>query len=315
MWKWHVVWKCGGMLTIHNSFNFELQLWPVQEWRSCSFLCVGLLLWFMFTELESQLKQQQPPDLKREIITLDGESSPKVRELEKIVRLLKQEKEEAQKASTWKKNPTLCFCVDGQKWCDIQEIVKSGKHYSYVHFAKTTVVSWVATVEQWVGSSGRVRKNPQQKYWTRHLLVKVTGVEFATRCPSWTRFHQRVPHGRLHLPHERLASVPPCRWLMRKVSEKRKMQKCIIRVLLLCFVSIWHVNFLLRKLCNIWGFPSGEDSHCGLNHCNYNKHHWECTMQQIFLLQSLLLLLLPPPPPYCLLPLLFPSSSCSLFLC
>jgi hypothetical protein len=54
----------------------------------------------MFTELESQLKQQQPPDLKREIITLDGESSPKVRELEKIVRLLKQEKEEAQKAST-----------------------------------------------------------------------------------------------------------------------------------------------------------------------------------------------------------------------
>lgn len=55
----------------------------------------------MFTELESQLKQQQQPDLKREIITLDGESSPKVRELEKIIRLLKQEKEEAQKASKW----------------------------------------------------------------------------------------------------------------------------------------------------------------------------------------------------------------------
>ncbi|GFG29816.1 hypothetical protein Cfor_00242 [Coptotermes formosanus] len=48
-------------------------------------------------ELESQLKQQQPPDMKREIMTLDGESSPKVRELEKIIRLLKQEKEEAQK--------------------------------------------------------------------------------------------------------------------------------------------------------------------------------------------------------------------------
>jgi hypothetical protein len=54
----------------------------------------------MFTELESQLKQQQQQlDLNREIITLDGESSPKVRELEKIIRLLKQEKEEAQKAS------------------------------------------------------------------------------------------------------------------------------------------------------------------------------------------------------------------------
>ena len=60
----------------------------------------------MFTELESQLKQQQQPDLKREIITMDGESSPKVRELEKIIRLLKQEKEEAQKASNWK-NPAL----------------------------------------------------------------------------------------------------------------------------------------------------------------------------------------------------------------
>jgi len=58
----------------------------------------------MFTELESQLKQQQQQlDLKREIITLDGESSPKVRELEKIIRLLKQEKEEAQKASKLKK--------------------------------------------------------------------------------------------------------------------------------------------------------------------------------------------------------------------
>ena len=53
----------------------------------------------MFTELESQLKQKQQPDLKREIITLDGESSAKVRELERIIRLLKQEKEEAQKAS------------------------------------------------------------------------------------------------------------------------------------------------------------------------------------------------------------------------
>lgn len=63
----------------------------------------------MFTELESQLKQQQQQlDLKREIITLDGESSPKVRELEKIIRLLKQEKEEAQKASKLKKkNPQL----------------------------------------------------------------------------------------------------------------------------------------------------------------------------------------------------------------
>jgi tellurite resistance protein len=49
--------------------------------------------------LESQLKQQQPTDLKREIMTLDGESSPKVRELEKIIRLLKQEKEEAQKVN------------------------------------------------------------------------------------------------------------------------------------------------------------------------------------------------------------------------
>jgi len=26
-----VVWKCGGMLMIHNSFNFELPLGPVQE--------------------------------------------------------------------------------------------------------------------------------------------------------------------------------------------------------------------------------------------------------------------------------------------
>jgi hypothetical protein len=43
------------------------------------------------------LKQQQPPDLKKEITVVDGESSPRVRELEKIVRLLKQEKEEAQK--------------------------------------------------------------------------------------------------------------------------------------------------------------------------------------------------------------------------
>jgi tellurite resistance protein len=62
-------------------------------------LCVTLLHLFIFTELENQLKQQQPQDLKREIIKFDGESSPKVRELEKIIRLLKQEKEEAQKAS------------------------------------------------------------------------------------------------------------------------------------------------------------------------------------------------------------------------
>jgi tellurite resistance protein len=46
------------------------------------------------------LKQQQPPDLKREITVVDGESSQRVRELEKIIRLLKQEKEEAQKVST-----------------------------------------------------------------------------------------------------------------------------------------------------------------------------------------------------------------------
>lgn len=59
-----------------------------------------LLYLFILTELESQLKQQQPPDMKREIMTLDGESSPKVRELEKIIRLLKQEKEEAQKVNT-----------------------------------------------------------------------------------------------------------------------------------------------------------------------------------------------------------------------
>jgi hypothetical protein len=80
----------------------------------------------MFTELESQLKQQQQqPDLKREIITLDGESSPKVRKLEKIVKLLKQEKEEAQKASKQtnkQTNPALYFCVDDQKWCDIEEV-------------------------------------------------------------------------------------------------------------------------------------------------------------------------------------------------
>jgi len=90
----------------------------------------------MFTELESQLKQQQQPDLKREIITLDGESSPKVRELEKIIRLLKQEKEEAQKASK-RKNPALYFCVDDQKWCDIQESVISRTYYSYGHFAES----------------------------------------------------------------------------------------------------------------------------------------------------------------------------------
>ena len=90
----------------------------------------------MFTELESQLKQQQQPDLKREIIALDAESSPKVRELEKIVRLLKQEKEEAQKASK-RKNTAVYFCVGDQKWCDIQESVISGKHYSYGHFPET----------------------------------------------------------------------------------------------------------------------------------------------------------------------------------
>jgi len=89
----------------------------------------------MFTELESQLKQQQQPDLKREVITLDGESSPKVRELEKIIRLLKQEKEEAQKASK-QKIPAVYVCVDDQKWCDIPESVISGKHYSYGHFPK-----------------------------------------------------------------------------------------------------------------------------------------------------------------------------------
>jgi tellurite resistance protein len=51
--------------------------------------------------LESQLKQQQPPDLKREITTVDGESSQRMRELEKIIRLLKQEKEEAQKVKLY----------------------------------------------------------------------------------------------------------------------------------------------------------------------------------------------------------------------
>jgi hypothetical protein len=56
--------------------------------------------------------------------------------LEKIIRLLKQEKEEAQKARKWK-NPALYFCVDDQKWCDVQEGVISGKHYSYGHFAET----------------------------------------------------------------------------------------------------------------------------------------------------------------------------------
>jgi tellurite resistance protein len=55
--------------------------------------------YFILTELESQLKQQHPPDLKREIMTVDGESSQRVRELEKVIRLLKQEKEEAQKVS------------------------------------------------------------------------------------------------------------------------------------------------------------------------------------------------------------------------
>lgn len=53
--------------------------------------------YFILTELESQLKQQNPPDVKREILTVDGESSQRVRELEKVIRLLKQEKEEAQK--------------------------------------------------------------------------------------------------------------------------------------------------------------------------------------------------------------------------
>jgi len=31
MWKWHVVRKCGGMLTIHNNFIFELPFGTVQE--------------------------------------------------------------------------------------------------------------------------------------------------------------------------------------------------------------------------------------------------------------------------------------------
>jgi hypothetical protein len=46
------------------------------------------------------LKQQQPPDVKREITAVDGESPQRVRELEKVVRLLKQEKEEAQKVKS-----------------------------------------------------------------------------------------------------------------------------------------------------------------------------------------------------------------------
>jgi tellurite resistance protein len=50
--------------------------------------------------LESQLKQQQPSDFKREIMTVDGESSQRVRELEKVIRVLKQEKEEAQKVNS-----------------------------------------------------------------------------------------------------------------------------------------------------------------------------------------------------------------------
>ena len=50
------------------------------------------------TELESQLKQQPALDQKREIMQVDGESSSqKIRELEKVIRILKQEKEEAQK--------------------------------------------------------------------------------------------------------------------------------------------------------------------------------------------------------------------------
>jgi hypothetical protein len=31
MGKWHVVWKCGRMLMIHNNFIFELPFGTVQE--------------------------------------------------------------------------------------------------------------------------------------------------------------------------------------------------------------------------------------------------------------------------------------------
>jgi tellurite resistance protein len=67
---------------------------------------------FPAIELENQLKQQQPPDLKREITTVDGESSQRVRELEKIIRLLKQEKEEAQKVKIYILfYVKVCFCL------------------------------------------------------------------------------------------------------------------------------------------------------------------------------------------------------------
>ncbi|XP_046400063.1 serine/threonine-protein kinase MRCK alpha isoform X1 [Ischnura elegans] len=52
------------------------------------------------SELESQLKgleSQQSAELKREIMSNDTESAMKVKELEKLIRILKQEKEEAQK--------------------------------------------------------------------------------------------------------------------------------------------------------------------------------------------------------------------------
>lgn len=53
-----------------------------------------------FAELENQLKvleqlQNQGPDLK--IISMEGESSSRVRELEKMVRMLQQDRDEALK--------------------------------------------------------------------------------------------------------------------------------------------------------------------------------------------------------------------------
>lgn len=71
-------------------------------WRSCIWHCLSPLLnLFLFiAELENQLKvleqlQNQGPDLK--IISMEGESSSRVRELEKMVRMLQQDRDEALK--------------------------------------------------------------------------------------------------------------------------------------------------------------------------------------------------------------------------
>ncbi|KAK7790994.1 hypothetical protein R5R35_011454 [Gryllus longicercus] len=64
-------------------------------------------------ELESQLRgleHQQPSDLRKETVPADGETGQKIKEMEKLIRVLKQERDEAQKEN-----------VDAQEKLQLQE--------------------------------------------------------------------------------------------------------------------------------------------------------------------------------------------------